>query len=177
MARPPSQAARSSPGPVPGHHIVLARDLERAVRIRAEFLGVTHRRAARGVLGRARPYPLVLVDGVAGDEQVPADPVAECVHRLADVAGNIAADIHDRIPAAREKCPIITGVPVADQPGQFREQVGPGLPPAEQGHLGSGSQGVLHDGATHERRAAKNKNPHSLEPYCQPLWPCPLRAR
>ena len=58
--------------------------------------------AARSILGRARLQPFVLVHRVAGDEQVPRDPVAKSVHRLLDVTGNIAADIHDRIPAA---CP------------------------------------------------------------------------
>jgi len=39
------------PRPVSGHHIVLARDLERTVGILGEFLSVTYRWAAQSVLG------------------------------------------------------------------------------------------------------------------------------
>ena len=165
------------PGAVPGHHVVFAGDLERAVGFAGEFLGVPDGRPARSVLGGARPYPVELVHRVTGDEQVPPGPLAQRIHHLAHVAGDIAADIHDRIPAAGAKRRIVAGIPVAGQPRQVREQVRRGLPPAEQGHLGPGPQRVLHDGTAHKRRTAKHENPHSLGPYCQPLWPCPLRAR
>ena len=153
--------------PVPGHHVVLAGDLERTVGVVSEFLGVPDRWPARSVLGGARPYPVELVHRVAGDEQVPPGPPIERIHRLAHVARDIAADIHDRIPATGAKRRIVAGIPVAGQPRQAREQAGPGLPPAEQGHLGPGPQRVLHDGTAHERRTAENENPHSPEPYRQ----------
>ena len=78
------------------------------------------------------------------------DPVAESVHRLLDVTGNIAADIHDRIPAAIAKRSVIARVPVTDEPGHLGEQVGARLAAAEQGHFGSGAQGVRHDGTANE---------------------------
>ena len=115
--------------PVPGHHVVLAGDLERTVGVVSEFLGVPDRWPARSVLGGARPYPVELVHRVAGDEQVPPGPPIERIHRLAHVARDIAADIHDRIPATGAKRRIVAGIPVAGQPRQAREQAGPGLPP------------------------------------------------
>ena len=115
-----------------------------------EFLGVSHRPAAGSILGRARPQPFVLVHRVAGDEQVPRDPIAKSVHRLLDVTGNIAADIHDRIPAPVAKRSVIARVPVTDKPGNLGEQVGARLAAAEQGHFGSGAQGVRHDGTANE---------------------------
>ena len=105
------------------------------------------------------------VDRVAGDEQVPPGPVAQGVHRLADVARYVAAGVHDRVPAARAQRRIVTGVPVAGQPRHAREQIGPGPAAAEQGHLGPGPQSILNDRAAHERRTAQNQNPHSPEPY------------
>lgn len=55
------------------------------------------------------------------------------------------------------------------EPGRYAgEQVWPGLPPAEQGHLGSGPQSIRHDGPAYERRTAKNENPHRREHYRQP---------
>jgi len=114
----------------------LARDLERAVAVVAELFRVPDGRAARSVLGGARPYAVEPVDRVAGDEQVPPGPVAQRIHRLAHVAGDIPADVNDGIPATGAERRIVAGVPVADQPRQAREQVRPGLPPAEHGHLG-----------------------------------------
>ena len=156
------------PGAVPGHHVVFAGDLERAVGVVGQFLGVPDGRPARCVLGGTRPYPVELVHRVAGDEQVPPGPLPQRIHGLAHVAGDVAADIHDRVPATGAERRVVAGIPVAGQSRQAREQAGPGLPPAEQGHLGSGSQRVLNDGAAHKRRTAKHENPHSLEPFSQP---------
>jgi hypothetical protein len=68
---------------------------------------------------------------VAGDEQVPADPIAERIHCLRDVPWHVTADVHDRVPAAGVQRRVVTGIPVADAPRDIREQVGAGHAPAE----------------------------------------------
>jgi hypothetical protein len=94
---------------------------------------------------------------MAGDEQVPPGPVPQRVHRLPDVPGYVAADVHDRVPAAVMQRRIVAGVAVADEPRHLGKQVSPGLAPAEQGHLSTSVQDVLDDGTAHERRAAQHK--------------------
>ncbi|MEU8780200.1 hypothetical protein [Streptomyces sp. NPDC048637] len=98
---------------------------------------------------------------MAGDEQIPSGPVPQRVHRLPDVPWHIAADIHDRVPTALAQRRVVAGVPVTDEPGQPGEQLPPGPPPAEQGHFGAGAQGIIHDGAAHERRPAQYQKPHA----------------
>lgn len=146
----PSRPHERRPCAVPGHHIVLAGHLERAVGVLAELLGVPYWRTARGVLGRPRPHPLALVHRMAGDEQIPPGPVPQRVHRLPHMARHIAADIHDRVPTALAQGPVVAGVPVTEEPGHPGEQLRPGLSPAEQRHLGAGAQRLVHNGAAHE---------------------------
>src|SRR5690242_4143720 len=102
---------------------------------------------------------------MAGDEQVPPGPVPEGLHRLPDVARDVAAAVDHRVPAAAGpgrvgERRVVAGVPVAGEPGDPGEQVRPGPAPAEQGHLGPGAQGVFGDGAADEGRAAENEDPH-----------------
>src|SRR5579862_5696133 len=111
---------------------------------------------------------------MAGDEQVPPDPVAQRVHGLTDITWHVPADIYDRVPASPVQRPVVARVPVADEPGQSGKQVGPGLAPAEQGHLGAGAQGILHDGAAHEGCAAQNQDSHIPHPTA-PAAARPLR--
>jgi hypothetical protein len=93
------------------------------------------------------------------------DPAVNGVHRLADVARNVAADVHHRIPDAVAQRGVVAGVPVADKPNDTGEQLGSCLAAAEQSHFGAGAQGVSNDGAANERCTAENKNAHRPAPY------------
>lgn len=156
------------PGAVPRGDVVLAGDLQRAVRLLAQLLGVADRGAARGVLVGAGRDALAPVHRVAGDEQVPPDPVAEHVHRLTDMPRQIPADVGHSVPAALPQRRVVPAVPVPEQPGHAREQLRPGPAPAEEGHVGPGLQGGVDDGAAHERGAAEYEYAHGGRPYAGP---------
>lgn len=149
------------PRTVPGHHVVFAGHLQRAIGGLGQLLGVAHRRTAWCVLVGGWCHARSVIYGVTGDEQVPANPVTQHVHRLPDVARYVSAHVDHRVPAAVAQRRVVTGVPVAGAPGHLRKQVGAGPAPAENGHLGTRAQGVGHDRPAHERSPAQYENAHA----------------
>ncbi|MFJ9453966.1 hypothetical protein ACIRST_02695 [Kitasatospora sp. NPDC101447] len=97
---------------------------------------------------------------MAGDEEVAADPVAERVHGLVDVARAVAADVHHGVPPAVAQGVEVTGVAVADQVAGGGEEAGVGPAAVEQGDVGAAAQGVVGDRATDEGGAAEDEDPH-----------------
>lgn len=118
-----------------------------------------------GVLVGSRSRACRAIDGVTGDEQVTTCSLVQSRHCLANVTGEVAANVYHGIPAAAPKRLVVTGMAVANQPGKFREQLRAGPAPAEDGDLGPGAAGLLHDRPAHERGAPKNQYSHGSRCY------------
>ena len=154
------------PVAVAGQHVVLAGDLQPAVVVPGQDLGVPPGRMRRGAssVGSGSASVCRYTAWLEMNRYRPAR-LAQRVHGLPDVPRHVAADVHHRVPAAVAQRRVVAGVPVAGQPGHAGEQAGPGPAAAEQGHLGPAAQRVLDDGPADERGPAQHKDPHDDRPY------------
>ena len=102
----------------------------------------------------------MVVDHAGGDEDVATEPLAEGRQGLLDVPRDVPADVDDRVPRRAVQGVVVAAVTVADHTCHAWEQVGRGAAPVEQGRGVTVGQQVLHDGATHERRATEDQDSH-----------------
>ena len=140
-------------------HDPLAEHLQPAVGAAVDLL-------RRLVLQPGKSPVLVLRSGKAGvdgdrrDEEVPADPVAQCGRGIADEPRDVARDVEAGVPAAAVEG-AEASVAIADHVLDLREDPGVRPTAVEERQLVAGSERRFDERPADELRAAENEDLHT----------------